>query len=160
MYNRQQQLKEWKPMQPLVLPTEVIQYFEQKIQYECEKEGCLSLTPDRLISIEHNKPLIDINYLKYLALKHINNIIQYIQNKGYQLENIEENIRKIINEIITNQVSEDYYHNTIDIYESIIDKGIAGDVYDLIDEAIRLDNKRLLYYIIFNEDECFAVRAC
>ena len=32
------------------------------------------------------------------------------------------------------------------------------DIYDLVNQAIRLDNKRMLYYLIFNEDEEMADR--
>ena len=157
LFNRQQTLKEWEPMQPIPLPLEIIQYFEQKIQYISEKKKCNRLPVYDLISLEEDEPLIDNNYLKYVALKHINDIIQYIKSKGVILEDIEWNIKLILNEIIKGEVDENYYLNTIDIYESI-DKGNYTNIYDLINQAIRLDNKRMLYYLIFMEDEEMADR--
>ena len=152
MYNRQQTLKEWEPIQPIQLPLEMIQYFEQKIQLISEKKKCNRLLAYDLIELEEDEPVIDNNYLKYIALKHIDNLIQYIKSKKVILEDIEWNIKLIINEIITSQVSEDYYLNTIHIYEGISEKPFTN-IYDLINQAIRLDNKRMLYYLIFMEDE-------
>ena len=157
LFNRQQALKTWKPMQSIQLPTEQIQYYNQKIQNIHDIEGCDCLQPSYLIELEGYKQLIDVNYVKYIALKHMNNLIEYIKSKEVVLEDIEWNIKLILNEITTNKVSEDYYLNTINIYESI--SGIEGpNVYDLVDQAIRLDNKRMIYYLIFNEDEEMADR--
>ena len=159
LFNRQQQLKTWKPIQSINLPTEQIQYYNHKIQTIQEQEGCDCLEPSYLIELEGYEPLIDINYVKYLALKHMNNLIEYINSKGIVLEDIEWNIKLLINEILTNKVSEDYYLNTIEIYESISGKGfLDADIYDVINQAIRLDNKRMLYYLIFKEDEDIADR--
>ena len=157
LFNRQQALKTWKPIQSIHLPDELIQYYNQKIQNICIEEGCDSLPASYLIELEELQPIIDVNYVKYVALKHMNNLIEYIKSKGVVLEDIEWNIKLIINEIITNKVNEDYYLNTIDIYESI--SGISEpDIYDLINQAIRLDNKRMIYYLIFKEDEEMADR--
>ena len=153
LFNRQQALKEWKPMVSINLPTEQIQYYNQKIQSICEQEGSDTLPTSYLIELEGYQPLIDVNYVKYVALKHQNNLIEYIKSKGVVLDDIEWNIKLILNEITTNKVSEDYYLNTIDIYESI-SKGIfEPDIYDIINQAIRLGNKRMLYYLMFKEDE-------
>ena len=151
-YNRQQALKTWNPLPSLNLPTEQIQYYNQKIESICDQEGIDSFNSPYLIDLEGMQQLIDVNYIKYVALKNQNNLIDYIRSKGVVLKDIEWNIRQILNEIITNQVDENYYLNTIEIYESI-DKGINTDIYDLINQAIRLDNKRMLYYLIFKEDE-------
>ena len=105
---------------------------------------------------KYKEPNIDANFLKYLVLLHMNHLINYIKRQGVQLDDIEWNIKLILNEILTNQVSEDYYLNTIDIYESI--NGLNNEIYDLIDQAIRLDNRRMLYYLIFKEDENMADR--
>ena len=157
LFNRQQALKAWKPIQPIQLPTQQIQYYTQKIRNICNNEGCDSLPTSYLIELESNQQPIDADYVKYLALKHIDNLIQYINSKGIVLNDIEWNIKLIINEITTNKVNEDYYLNTIDIYESI--SGISEpDIYDLVNQAIRLDNKRMLYYLILKEDEEMADR--
>ena len=153
LFNRQQALKTWKPIQSINLPTEQIQYYNHKIQtIISDNEVCDSFHPSYLIEIEGYQPLIDVNYVKYVALKHMNNLIEYIKSKGVVLEDIEWNIKLIIDEILTNKVSEDYYLNTIDIYESIGGES-EPDIYDLVNQAIRLDNKRMIYYLIFKEDE-------
>ena len=157
IFNRQQALKTWKPMQPLALPTEQIQYYNHKIQTIQEQEGCDWVSAIHLINLEDLEPLIDVNYVKYVALKHMNNIIEYIKTKGVVLDDIEWNIKLIIDEILTNKVSEDYYLNTIEIYDSISTPD-EPDIYDLLNQAIRLDNKRMIYYLIFKKDEEMADR--
>ena len=157
MYNRQQQLKTWKPFPSIQLQPEEIQYYNHRIE-TMEKMGCYLKYSSDLLEEELEQPQIDVKYIKYIGLKYMINLIEYIENNGVKLENIEWNIRQIINEILTNQVSEDYYLNTIDIYESINQSIIEPDIYYLIDQAIRLDNKRMLYYLIFREDEDIADR--
>ena len=158
MYNRQQALKTWKPIPNINLYPEEIQYYEQKIK-AMEETGCGNIKyPGGLIDIESQQPQIDARYLRHVVLKYMRNLIEYIKNKGVILEDVEWNIKLIINEILTNQVNEDYYLNTIDIYESINQSIIEPDIYYLIDQAIRLDNKRMLYYLIFMEDEEMADR--
>ena len=151
IFNRQQTLKEWKPIQSIQLPPHIIQDYNLKIQNIFEQKGCDTLEPSHLIELEGYQPLIDVNYVKYVALKHMNSIIDYINSKGIVLKDIEWNIKLLLNEITTNQVNEDYYLNTIDIYESL-GSWRGSDIYDLINQAIRLDNKRMLYYLIFKED--------
>ena len=154
MYNRQQALKTWKPIPNIHLHPEEIQYYEQKIKTDY---GDIKY-PQVIIDEEAQQPQINANYLKHVVLKYMRNLIEYIKNKGVVLEDVEWNIKLILNEILTNQVSEDYYLNTIDIYESINQSIVDPDIYYLIDQAIRLDNKRMLYYLIFKEDEEMADR--
>ena len=156
-FNRQQHLKTWEPIPNIHLQPEETQYYEFKIRDICEKEGCDMLPPSYLIELEGYETEIDADYVKYIALQHMNHLINYINSKGVQLNDIEWNIKQILNEITTNKVSEDYYLNTIDIYTSITPKYDAN-IYDLINQAIRLDNKRMLYYLIFKEDEEMADR--
>ena len=157
-YNRKQALKEWKPIPSIQLTPNQIQYYNQKIQYVCDLEKDDKLPTCELINIEDLQPQIDVNYVKYLALKHQNDIIQYIKSKGVILNDIEWNIRQILNEIIKGEVDEDYYLNTIEIYESISNSIFEPDIYYLINQATRLDNKRMLYYLIFKKDEEMADR--
>ena len=159
LFNRIQTLKTWKPMEPIQLSTNQIQYYTQKIQNVYTQEGCERLPTSYLIELECNQHPIDADYVKYLALKHIDGLIKYINNKGMVLNDIEWNIRQILNEIIDNTVDEDYYLNTLDIYNSISGNDFdEPDIYDIINQAIRLDNKIILYYLIFKEDEEMADR--
>ena len=156
-FNRQHDLKTWQPIQALHFNPKEIEYYEQKIKDKCVEEGCDSLPPSYLIELEGYETQINEHYLKYIALKHMWNLIDYIKKQGVFIDHVECKIKQILNEITTNQVSEDYYLNTIDIYTSIITK-YNVDIYDLIDQAIRLDNMRMLYYLIFKEDEEMADR--
>ena len=159
-YNRQQYLKTWNPIPSINLTNDLIAYYEQKIDYMCKEKGCSIKYLTTLIDEEATNFQIDVNFVKYVAIKHMNNLINYIKNNEIQFDNIEYNIRQIINEILTRQVDESYYLNTIDIYESISEGFLGSDleIYDLINQAIRLDNKRMLYYLIFKEDEEMADR--
>ena len=154
MYNRQQDLKTWKPIQNIHLHPKELQYYDYKIQ----TDNVDIRFPHEVIDMEELQPQINANYLRHVVLKYMRNLIEYIESKGVQLEDVEWNIKLIINEILTNQVDESYYLNTIDIYESISNGRFfcEPDIYDLIDQAIRLDNKRMLYYLIFKEDEDMA----
>ena len=62
------------------------------------------------------------------------------------------NIMLLLHDIINGKVNESYYQNTIEMYE-----GIAGceegDRLPVINQAIRLNNTNLLYYLYFIEDE-------
>ena len=147
-YNRQQQLKTWQPLPNLNLTPQEIQYYDYKMQ----EDDFDAHYPQEILDKAYLQPQVDVKYLKQIVLIHMRSLIEYIESKGVILEDIEWNIKLILNEIITNQVSEDYYLNTIDIYESI--SGLDNpDIYDLIDQAIRLNNKRMLYYLIFMQDE-------
>ena len=159
LFNRIQALKEYKPMEPIQLSTNQIQYYTQKIRDIHNIEGCDSLPASYLIELEGNQQPIDADYVKYVALKHIDSLIEYIKSKGMVLDDIEWNIKLILNEIINNKVDEDYYLNTLDIYNAISGNNFnEPDIYDIINQAIRLDNKRILYYLIFKEDEEMADR--
>ena len=158
IFNRQQYLKTWQPLPTLNLQPQDIRYYNQKIYNHCKNEG-VTLSPSYLIKLEANNPTIDNLYIKYIAFHHIDNLIQYINSKNIQLNDIEYNIRQILNEIIEGDINEDYYINTMDIYDSINGNFMGEmDLYGIINQAIRLDNKRLLYYIIFKESEELADR--
>ena len=154
-FDRQQHLKTWQPIPNLHLNPEEMQYYNHKIQTDGVDIRC----PEIILSDAYGEPNIDANYLRHIVLLHMRHLIEYIESKGVQIPDIEWNIKLILNEILTNQVSEDYYLNTIDIYESISNcKFQYPDIYELIDEAIRLENWRMLYYLIFKEDEEMADR--
>ena len=160
LFNRIQTLKEYKPMEPIQFLPKQVNEFVKKMQAIAVLEG-YNPPITYLLELEGMKEVVDADYVKYLARKHIVNILEYINGKGVVLEDIEWNISQILKEIINGTVDEDYYTNTIDIYEDLIwnNKWIEGDVHDVIDEAIRLDNKKILYYIIFNESEDIIDRA-
>ena len=154
IFNRQQQLKTWQPIPNLHLSPEETQYYDYKMQ----EDDVNIRYPQNVLDEAFLQPQVNAKYLKQIVLIYMRNLIEYIENKGVILEDVEWNIKLILNEIITNQVSEDYYLNTIDIYESLLSNFIQPDIYYLIDQAIRLDNKRMLYYLIFKEDEEMADR--
>ena len=151
-YNRQQDLKTWEPIPNMYLEPELIQYFDNKIKIDgVDISYLLDLLNEAYNTYKETD--IYVKYLKYVVLLHMRHIIEYIESKGIVLGDVKWNIKQILNEIITNQVDEDYYLNTIDIYEGISGLGDSTDIYGLIDQAIRLDSRRMLYYLIFKEDE-------
>ena len=153
-FDRLQSLKTWQPIQNQHLTPEETQYYYNKMQ----EDNVDIRYPQGFISNAYFNPQ-DARYLRLIALIYMINLIEYIKNQGVILEDVEWNIKQILNEIITNQVSEDYYLNTIDIYESISGSIYdEKDIYELIDQAIKLDNRRMLYYLIFKEDEEIADR--
>ena len=158
-FNRQQYLKTWQPLPTLNLHSLKTLYYEQKIYNQCKEEGCETLPATYLIELEALQSPQDTTYIKYIALRHINNLIQYINSKNIMLGDVEYNIRQILDEIIKGDVSESYYTNTMDIYDSISGNFMGDlDLYAIVNQAIRLDNKKLLYYIIFKESEELADR--
>ena len=159
-YNRTQALKTYKPQQPLVLTDQKVYEYEVKIHNTCNYKNFDKSLIIILLNLEEEENVIDIDYVEYLGLKHVKNKINYVTEvKGVKLDNIENNIRLILNEIINGYICESYYTNTLDIYDSISDNcDEEPNVYKIIDQCIRLNNKRMLYYIIFNEDEEMADR--
>ena len=159
IFNRKETLKQWKPMVPIQFSPKQISDYTKKIQAICILEGG-DLPISYLIELEGLRIEVDKNYVKYLARKHIVDILAYIDGKGMVLENIYDNIQQILKEIIDGAVYEDYYTNTIDIYDSINGSHcVEIDLYGVINQAIRLDNKRLLYYIIDDQSAYIADRA-
>ena len=148
-YNRKEYLKTWQPMPNMYSPPEVIEYYNHKV----EADGVDITCPINVLSDAEYEPVVDINYLKHILLLHMDHLIKYIKSHGVVLGDIRQNIRSILNEIINDEVDEDYYLNTIDIYEGISGFGSDAEIYHLIDQAIRLDNMRMIYYLIFKEDE-------
>ena len=158
-FNRQQYLKTWQSLPTIQLSQDEAECYEKKIYSQCKEEGCDTLPPSHLIEMEALQPPVDHKYIKYIALQHIHNLIQYIISKNIMLGDIEYNIRQILDEIIRGDVNESYYTNTIDIYDSINGNCMDDlDLYGIVNQAIRLDNKRLLYYLLFKESEELADR--
>ena len=158
-YNRKEALKKWEPIPNLDLPTETIQYYNYKIQVS---NGELIKYPINTIEsavqdVVWDKTLkrneIDDNFLKYLALLHMNHLFRYIEHHGFMLKDVKPVIKEILNEIINNEVDESYYLNTIEIYQDISGFGYEANIYDLIDQAIKRENWRMIYYLVFYEDE-------
>ena len=157
LFNKIEILKQWEPMEPIQFSAQQVQKFVNKIQTINKITGC-NQSISYLIELEGYNAEVDKDYIKYLARKHVVNVLEYIDSKGVVLEDIWENIDKILKEIIDGTVDEDYYLNTIDIYDSINGSNM-DDLYGVINQAIRLDNKRLLYYIIYRESSDIADRA-
>ena len=161
-FERKQYLKTWQPIPNLHLPPEQIQYYNHRIQtYGVDiryPENVLNEAFADILNKKYEKHNIDANFLKHLVLLHMGDLINYIESKGVVLGDIRWNIRQILNEIINNDVDENYYINTIKIYEDISEEGPNADIYTLLDQAIRLGSWRMIYYLIFKEDENIADR--
>ena len=154
-YNRKEDLKRWQPISSIFPEPGIIEYLNDKVKID---EQPIHDRPEALFD-ESFKALketdLHYTYIRYVVILHMNHIIKYIESKGVFLgDSFIGNIRFILNEIINNEVDEDYYKNTIEIYENILGfcEGEA-DVYDLLDQAIKRENWRMVYYLIFWEDE-------
>ena len=144
-------LKSWEPNPIKFFTTTQMVNYEQKIQ-----DSCLDMTmPAQLIAEEGESLNPDSDYMAYIAQTHMFNMVKYLNDCKYYLGDIILGIKAILKEIINQEVDEDYYLNTIKIYEDLI-YNITGDeninIYQLLDEAIKRDNKRLIYYLFFDED--------
>ena len=153
-YNRKEALKRWQPISNIYSEPGIIEYLNDKIKID---EQPIRDRPEKLFGESFNalnKTDLHYKYIKHVVLLHMNYIIKYIESKGVFLGDFIGNIKFILNEIINNEVDEDYYKNTIEIYEGILgfDDGVA-DVYDLLDQAIKRENWRMVYYLIFWEDD-------
>ena len=151
-YYRLNTLKEYKTRTFNDYPQQVIDDFENKIKCICELDGCSPTDTTNLMDLEGLEPNPCKHYLNYLFYRHMFAMVNYINAKLPEaLPNIPENIRVILDEIINGEVDESYYENTVGIYGDI-----AGcdedDCYPVIDQAIRLNNIKLLYYIYFLEE--------
>ena len=157
-YNRQEDLKTWQPIPSMNFKPELIEYFNHKAKMD---DVDIRSRMEELFYFETFEETDEyFIYLQYMVRMHMSCVIDYIQKiKGVFLGDFVWNIKQILNEIVNNEVDEDYYLNTIDIYEGIsgCDEG-GADIYDLLDQAIRLGSWRMIYYLIFREDEYMADR--
>ena len=151
-YERLNTLKRYKPTVPMIPPTHIRELYEKKIRDISRKKGFHEKDTNALMFYDVNLPFLSQDYLNYLHYRHLLNMVNYVNGKlDKPLTNIPNNIRKILLSIIKEDINESYYLNTIDIYESISNCE-QGDLYPVIDQAIRLNNRNLLYYLYFRED--------
>ena len=146
-YNRKESLKKWQPFPNMNLSPALTERYNHKI----ETDGVDMEVPENII--DGDEEIIDVTYVKYVMLLHMRHILNYIESKGVFLGDIRQNIRTILNEIINDEVDESYYENTIEIYRGISRFGFDADIYVLMDQAIRLDNQRMIHYLIFYRQE-------
>ena len=151
MFDRINALKSWEPTSVKPFTPFQIAKYDQKIQ-----DSCLDMTiPDQLIAEEGESLNPDHDYMAYIAQTHMFNMVKYLDECKYYLGDIILGIKAILKEIINQEVDEDYYQNTIEIYKDLIYNVTKDDdinIYQLLDEAIKRDNKRLIYYLLFRED--------
>ena len=151
MFDKINAFKSWEPNPIKLFTTEQMAKYNQKIQ-----DSCLDMTmPAQLIAEEGESLNPDYDYMAYIAQTHMLNMVKYLGENGCFLGNIVVGIKAILKEMINQEVDEDYYQNTIEIYEDLIynvTKDNNINIYQLLDEAIKRDNKRLIYYLFFDED--------
>ena len=160
-YNRKEDLKKWQPIPNIYSEPGLIEYFNDKVKIDGQ---CIRDRPEELFCESFSalkETDLHFKYIKHVVLLHMNYVIKYIENQGVFLGDFILNIKQILNEIINDEVDEDYYLNTIKIYEDIL--GFCecdADVYDLLDQAIKRENWRMVYYLIFWEDDEMSDRLC
>ena len=145
-------LKEHKTRAFNEYPQQDIDKFENKIKHICEVNSCNALDTTYLMDLEGLEANPCKDYLNYLFYRHMYLLINYINARlPTPLPNVGEGITAILNEIINGEVHKDYYDNTVGIYEDIAGCD-EGDRFPVINQAIRLNNVKLLYYIYFLEE--------
>ena len=156
-YKRKQELKSWEPI-PNTEP-ELINYFNNRVEIDGLSIRDRPVELFEKLSNTLKETDLYYKYIKHVSLLHMNYVIKYIESKGIFLGDIEWNIKLILNEMINDEVDESYYENTMEIYADIIPYDIDNiDVYDYLDQAIKRGNWRMVYYLIFWEDEEMADR--
>ena len=134
------------------LPTqEKANEYEIKIKNYQEKEDCDCLTTKELINLECISNNIDINFMKYLLFRHLNEIMTHITKRGIKL-NLEPNINIMVGDFLNNNTSENEYENTIEEYENYVLYD-EPTIHDIIDVAIAKGNTNLLFYIYYREEK-------
>ena len=134
------------------IPTqEKVNEYEIKIKNYQEKEPGDCLTTQELINLECIGDDIDIDFMKYLFFRHLNEIMIHITKKGIKL-NLEHNINMMVGDFLNNNSSENLYENTIEEYKNYILYD-EPTIHDIINVAIAKGNTNLLFYIYYREEK-------
>ena len=123
----------------------------KKLDYELKIRSLNNNNTNYLISLEGQQEEVDVDYVNYLFYRHLKNMVKHMANRGIYLIDIENNIKVILNKIITGVVKEEHYEKLIDQYDNL--SGGYLNIYDVIDRAIDFNNLEILYYIYYMEEE-------
>ena len=149
-FNRIDIYKNYKPTTWVQFTEYDIERYNQKIQ-----ENNNQFYPVNAIIEEAEKQVVDLLYLQYIKQTHMFDLVRHLDINNFYLGDVQYGIACVFNEIINGEVDFSYYDNTIEIYEDLIynEKGVNDiTTYDLINQAIKRDNKRLAYYLLYYED--------
>ena len=150
IFNRINVYKNYKPTTWFQFTTEEMEKYEQKIQ-----ENNNQFYPEYAIEEEFNNLVVDLLYLQYIKQTHMFNLVRHLEINNFYLGDIQHGIACVFNEIINGEVDFSYYDNTREIYENLTynEKGVDDiTAYDLINQAIKRDNKRVAYHLLYEED--------
>ena len=148
-FNRIDIYKNYKPTTWVQFTEHEIERYNQKIQ-----ENNNQFYPVNAI-IEEAEKKVDLLYIQYIKQTHMFNLVRHLDINNFYLGDVQYGIACVFNEIINGEVDFSYYDNTREIYEDLIynEKGVDDiTTYDLINQAIKRDNKRFAYYLLYYED--------
>ena len=152
LFNIKESMRKWRQFPDMYFSQETFDYYNNKII----TDHVDLKDPENMFN--GDEEIIDTTYVKYVMLLHMKNVTDYIVSKGVFLGNVEQNIKTILNEIINDEVNESYYDNTLEIYRDISDLRLDEEIYILLNQAIKRDNLRMIYYLIYyrqNELTCW-----
>ena len=150
MFNRIDIYKNYEPTTWVQFTPQEIEKYNQKIQ-----ENNNQFYPVNAITEEFKNQVVDLHYLQYIKQTHMFNLVRHLDINNFYLGDIQHGIACVFNEIINGEVDFNYYDNTIEIYRDLIynEKGVEDiTAYDLINQAVKRDNKRVAYYLLYRED--------
>ena len=150
MFNRIDIYKNYEPTTWVQFTPHEIERYNQKIQ-----ENNNQFYPVNAITEEFKNQVVDQLYLQYIKQTHMFNLVRHLDINNFYLGDIQHGIACVFNEIINGEVGFSYYDNTREIYEDLIynEKGVEDiTAYDLINQAAKRDNKRVAYYLLYEED--------
>ena len=151
MFNRIGTYKNYKPTTWVQFTPHEIERYNQK--YKEDKNN--QFYPENAIAEEVENQVVDLLYLQYIKQTHMFNLVRHLDINNFYLGDIQHGIACVFNEIINGEVDFSYYDNTREIYEDLIynEKGVDDiTAYDLINQAVKRDNKRFAYYLLYYED--------
>ena len=151
MFNRIGSYKNYKPTTWVQFTEHEIERYNQK--YKKNKNN--QFYPEDAIEEEFENQVVDQLYLQYIKQTHMFNLVRHLDINNFYLGDIQHGIACVFNEIINGEVDFSYYDNTREIYEDLIynEKGVDDiTAYDLINQAVKRDNKRFAYYLLYYED--------
>ena len=132
--------------------SDIFKYEDVTRQY-CNSEGGFTLSIQELIHLAALEDEFDTDYADYLIFKRLHQIAEYIYQKAINkgiYANVKDN-KNLKKDIENNNFNISNYENWLEFYENntFIDD---PDIYDVIDQIIKDNNRCVLYYLYYKEE--------
>ena len=132
--------------------SDIFKYEDITRQY-CNSEGGFTLSIQELIHLAALEDEFDTDYADYLIFKRLHQIAEYIYQKAINkgiYANVKDN-KNLKKDIENNNFNISNYENWLEFYENntFIDD---PTIYDVIDQIIKDNNRYVLYYLYYKEE--------